>query len=143
LVNNAKEDIMRISAWLALDCVIPLGPHYLGMMMDGIKQISTSDLSGNSMFQSLKQYLPGNSDDDRKALLHANLDASGQFLTDFAQSKEMTQQSMFDKVRHYVEISEDKLDYVGAILDMTVHYFGHTGVQTAARRLVVRAYNEL
>jgi hypothetical protein len=42
-----------------------------------------------------------------------------------------------------VEISKDKLDYLGAFLDVTTNYYTHTGTQTLARRLIERAVAEI
>jgi hypothetical protein len=46
-------------------------------------------------------------------------------------------------LQKFVKISEDKLDYVGAFLDISVKYYTHTGTQTLARRLIERAVAEL
>lgn len=143
LVDNSKEDIMRIAAWLAIDCVIPLGPDAMNLMIDGIKKVQSGDLMNNGIFQKLRQYLPGNSVDEQRALVQTNLEASSGFMNGFIANKGMTQKGMLDKVREYVEIADDKLDYVGAILDMTTNYYEHTGIQTTARRLIVRAYASL
>jgi len=41
----------------------------------------------------------------------------------------------------FVEVADDKLDYLGAFLD--VNYYEHTGTQTLARRLIERAVAEI
>jgi hypothetical protein len=43
----------------------------------------------------------------------------------------------------FVDVSKDKLDYLGAFLDITVKYYSHTGTQTLARRLIERAVAEI
>ncbi|MCP2730769.1 hypothetical protein [Limnofasciculus baicalensis] len=48
-----------------------------------------------------------------------------------------------NSLQSFVEFSDDKLDYLGAFLDMSTNYYEHTGVQTLARRLVERAYAEI
>ena len=55
----------------------------------------------------------------------------------------MTREGLLEKVRHYVSISDDKLDMLAAALDVTTNPFEHTGVQTVARRIVSRAYGEI
>jgi hypothetical protein len=40
-------------------------------------------------------------------------------------------------------VSKDKLDYLGAFLDIAVKYYSHTGTQTLARRLIERAVAEI
>ena len=36
-VNNAKEDKMRLTAWLAFDCVLPLGPDALAKIIGAVE----------------------------------------------------------------------------------------------------------
>jgi hypothetical protein len=43
----------------------------------------------------------------------------------------------------FVEVSKDKLDYLGAFMDVAVKYYTHTGTQTLARRLIERAVAEI
>lgn len=143
LVNAGKEDIIRIAAFITYDLVIPLGPDFLGKTLDAIKNISEGDLSDNKLFQALRKYLPGSSVAEQKELIRANVDASGGFLTDFAQNKGIEQKSAIDRLRQYVEIADDKLDYVAATIDVMTDYYTHTGIQTVARRVVQRAYQEL
>jgi hypothetical protein len=40
-------------------------------------------------------------------------------------------------------VSDSKLDYLAAFLDVTTNYYEHTGTQTLARRLIERAYAEI
>lgn len=143
LVDNSKEDIMRIAAWLALDVVIPFGPDGIRMMMDGVHKIQSGELSNNKLFQGLQRFLPGGSVDAQKQLVQTNLEASQGFLSNFIQSRGLNQGDLLNRVRQYVDIADDKLDYVGAILDMATNYYEHTGIQTTARRLIVRAYGSL
>jgi hypothetical protein len=143
LLDNSKEDIMRIAAWLAIDLIIPLGPDAIGMMMDGVKKISSGEFANNPMFKQLARFLPGNSINEQKALVEANIEASAGFLTNFQQEHNMDQGTLLETVRRYVDIADDKLDYVAAILDMSTNYFEHTGIQTTTRRLITRAYSSL
>jgi hypothetical protein len=46
-------------------------------------------------------------------------------------------------MQRFVEITDDKLDYLGAFLDVTTNYYEHTGTQTLARRLIERAAAEI
>ena len=50
---------------------------------------------------------------------------------------------MIDNLSKFVEITDDKLDYLGAFLDIAAKYYGHTGTQTLARRLIERAVAEI
>ena len=62
---------------------------------------------------------------------------------DFVESRGINPQNVLTSLQNFVEIADDKLDYVGAFLDMTTNYFEHTGTQTLARSLIDRAYSEI
>jgi hypothetical protein len=143
LIAYGKEDIMRIAAWVALDCAIPLGPDFLQKMMSSIQSISSGELSNNSMFQKIASYLPGNSLDAKRELIATNLSSSGDFLNNFATERGVEQQTVYDRIMPYLETADNSLDYVAAILDIYTNYYEHTGIQTVARRVITRAYQEL
>ncbi|MBX2999425.1 MAG: hypothetical protein KF893_12995 [Caldilineaceae bacterium] len=56
---------------------------------------------------------------------------------------QMTREKVADSLGKIAEVSDTKLDYVAAFLDMSTYYFEHTGTQTLARRLIERAVNEI
>lgn len=43
----------------------------------------------------------------------------------------------------YVELADNKLDYVAAFLDASTNYYEHTGTQSMAKRLVERTMSEV
>jgi hypothetical protein len=141
LAHVTKEDSMRLAAWLAFDCVIPLGPDFLQKLIDGIEN-GADKLAEHSVFQKIAGYLPGGADQG-KSLIKGVLDAGGSHLTGFVASRGMNQQDLIAKVREFVEVSDDKLDLVAAALDVTTSAFEHTGIQTVTRALATRAYGEL
>jgi hypothetical protein len=55
----------------------------------------------------------------------------------------LTQSNVADNLSKFINFSMDKLDYLGALLDVSVKYYRHTGIQTLARRLVERSVAEL
>lgn len=143
LVNAAKEDIIRVSAFLAFDLIIPLGPDFMSKTLGFIKDVSEGELSNNSLFKAIREYMPGSSVAEQKELIVANMDANANFLQNYANDKGMDQQGLLDRLRQYVDIADDKLDYVAATLDVMTNYYEHTGIQTVTRRVVERAYQEL
>jgi hypothetical protein len=143
LLNAAKEDIMRVAAFLTFDCVIPLGPDFISKILDAIESVSESDFANNGLFKSIQGYLPGGSVAEHKQLVMDNVVANSGFLTGFVEEHGIEQQSMIERLRQYVDIADDKLDYLAATLDVMTDYYTHTGVQTVARRVAQRAYQEL
>jgi hypothetical protein len=55
-------------------------------------------------------------------------------------SRGLTPQLVVGNLKKYIDITDDKLDYVAAFLDMSTNYYEHTGIQTVARRLIERVY---
>lgn len=51
------------------------------------------------------------------------------FMSNFIASKGLDQKDLLGRVRPYVDIADDKLDYVGAILDMSTNCCEHTGIR--------------
>jgi hypothetical protein len=64
-------------------------------------------------------------------------------MSDFVTSRGLSPETIVGNLRNFVEISDDKLDYLGAFLDVSTNYYAHTGTQTLARRLIERAAAEM
>jgi len=62
---------------------------------------------------------------------------------DFVSQHDLTPEKVVKNLQGFVDITNDKLDYVAAFLDMTTNYYTHTGTQTLARRLIERAAAEI
>lgn len=142
LTSYAKEDKMRLASWLAVDCVLPLGPDFYLKMHDGLSNLDLSQLEDNALFKQIQSYLPGSAA-DQKDIVTKNLESSGEYIQDFVKDNGISQDSLLDKVRGFVDVSEGKLDYLSAVLDMSTNYYEHTGIQTVARQVISRAYGEI
>ena len=142
VASYGKEESMRLAAWLAFDCIIPLGPDFLSKAIDGVEKIAESDLANHRVFRFVSEHLPGSLEDKRQ-LVKRTLQESSTKIDELVQGRGMTREGLLDRVKGYLDVSDDKLDYVAAALDVSTNYFEHTGVQTVARRLVSRAYGEI
>ncbi len=60
-------------------------------------------------------------------------------MSDIVTSNNLTPQKVVHNLQGFVEIADDKLDYLAAFLDVSTNYYEHTGTQTLARRLIERA----
>lgn len=141
--SYAKEDKMRMAAYLAIDCVLPLGPDFYVRMHDAVAGIDVGGLTSNGLFGVVAQYLPGGSDGDKKELIQQNLEASEGYLNDFVAENGIHQEGLMDRIKGFVEVSDSKLDYVAAFLDMGTNYYRHLGTQTVVRQVISRAYGEI
>ncbi|MFO0587520.1 MAG: hypothetical protein U0441_08275 [Polyangiaceae bacterium] len=141
--NAEKEDAMRLAAFLAFDCVLPLGPDFMMKLTDGISSLTDGVLSENGRFSKILSFLPGNDLSNAKNLLTTNFDATKGTLEKFASDKGIEQGSLLAKVKDLLGTTDDKLDYVAAGLDLVSNHFEHTGIQSVARRVISRAYGEI
>lgn len=142
IVNAGKEEKMRLAAWLALDCVLPLGPDFLRKVMDAVHAAEESELQNNRVFRFIADRLPGDMA-AKKNLLLGNMESAGSYLNGFATDQGVTQDSIQSRIREYIDIADDKLDIAAAAIDLSTNYFEHTGIQTVARRVIGRAYAEI
>jgi hypothetical protein len=143
LANAAKEDAIRLAAWVAFDGLIPLGPDFLVRAI-GFVESATDDLfASNGRFSRLASLLPGVSLAEQKQLALSNLDAARGAIEGFTANRSMSREGVIDKVKATLEVADDKLDWVAAALDLTTSPFEHTGIQSVARRVISRAYGEL
>lgn len=142
LLNSEKEDRIRLAAWIAYDGLIPLGPDFLGRVIDGIRSLSSSQLGEHSRFARIAHLLPGGID-EQKQLVEGTLDSARGGVEQFVADHGLSQESLLDRIREHIEVTDNRLDYVAAVLDMATNYFEHTGIQSVARRVISRAYGEL
>ncbi|HEU4409755.1 MAG TPA: hypothetical protein VFS43_31170 [Polyangiaceae bacterium] len=142
LANYEREDAIRLAALVSFDGVIPLGPDFLAKAIDAVQNVSDRDLFNHGAFAKLRSLLPGGEGDQRALVQRAVEQAAGPMRA-FVEQRGVTREGLLEKLRHVIEISDDKLDYLAAALDMTTNYFEHTGIQSVARRLVSRAYGEI
>lgn len=142
VVAYGKEERMRMTAWLAFDAIIPLGPDFLAKIMDTLGSVDLSFLEENKILRFVSEHLPGDWAQKRD-ILRSNVENAGDRLKSFADERGMTQDSLVAKAREYVDVADDKLDLLAAALDLGTNVFEHTGIQTVARRIVSRAYGEI
>jgi hypothetical protein len=141
LVNYGKEEKMRLASWLAVDCVLPLGPEFVTKITEALEG-PLERLQESRIFQFVSGHLPGGIGEQRDIVLRTVNDSRG-YLEGMVQNQGVTQESVLAKVREYVAVADDKLDLVAAALDLATNTFEHTGIQTVARRVVTRAYGEI
>lgn len=135
----SKENLIRIAGIVAFDGLIPLGDHFGAAMIETVENLSSSDIEGNSFFQAAKHLLPG----DGLSLVTRNVGAVGEFVAGFAGNHGISRDSVLGGLKGFIDFSEDKLDYLAALLDMSISYMSHTGTQSIARSLIERAVGEV
>ncbi len=140
--NAQKEDSMRLAAFIAFDCVLPLGPDFMLKLTDAISNLTEGALSENGRFAQIARFLPGNLGLSKSNLVKS-FEATKGTLSQMASSKGLEQGSILAKVRGLLGSADTNLDYVAAGIDLVSNHFEHTGIQSVARRVISRAYGEI
>jgi hypothetical protein len=143
LRNYGKEELMRLAALVCIDGLLPLGPDFLKSARQTINNISVQDLESNPVFSKLSPLIPGGGVAGQIEFIRQSFEAMESWIENLVRTKNLTPTTILDKVSSFIELSDDKLDAVGAFLDVSTNYFEHTGIQTVARRLIDRAYAEI
>ena len=126
-----KTNLIRVSSIVVFDGLIPLGPDFARKLTE----IDMSAIADNALYQRLRGYVPDNVTDIVNG-------AAGSF-GDFAANHGITLETSLARLNGVIEFSDDKLDYLAALLDMSVNYMEHTGAQSVARSLIERAVGEV
>ena len=142
LAAYEKEDKIRFASWVALDCVLPLGPEFFSLLTSSLTN-AIDKLEASPLYGKLHGFIPGGAASDKSAFLRDALERSSAHIIGFAQEKNLTQGGILNAVKGYIEGAEGKLDYAAAILDLSTNIFEHTGIQSVARRVIKRAYAEV
>ena len=134
---------MRMSALIALDGVIPLGPDFVDKVTSALEGTRPRELSRNKMYRSISSFIPGRTSTSKLGFVTESFGAVKGWMSDFVAQHDLSREKILDNIRGFVEFSDDKLDYLAAFLDVTTNYFEHTGTQSIARQLIERAVNEI
>jgi hypothetical protein len=143
LGDYGGESLMRMAALVCFDGLIPLGPDFILRALETLGKMSPQDLEQNSTFKGVSSLIPGGNPAGQLGFINQSFDSVKGWMTDFVSSRGLTQEKVVSNLQNFVEISKDKLDYLGAFLDVSTNYYTHTGVQTLARRLIERAVAEI
>uniref|UniRef100_A0A832H0F6 Uncharacterized protein n=1 Tax=Oscillatoriales cyanobacterium SpSt-402 TaxID=2282168 RepID=A0A832H0F6_9CYAN len=143
LGDYSGESLMRMAALVSFDGVIPLGPEFAEKALSIFDGTSPKELEGNPTYKSVQELIPGGGSSEKKGFIAQSFDSTKGWMKSFVSSKNVTQEGLLSRLKGFIEFTDDKADYVGALLDMNVKYYRHTGLQTLARRLIERAVAEI
>lgn len=143
LGDYGGESLMRMAALVCFDGLIPLGPDFLQTVLGWLERLTPSDLEENQAFNEMQEDIPGDDGDSKLGFIGESFSSVSGWMGDFVSERDLTPQNVVENLQNFMDVADDKLDYVAAFLDMTTNYYEHTGVQTLARRLIERAYAEI
>ena len=144
-VSNLSEEyqgasLMRMAALVAIDGLLPLGPDFLQKVQDTLDGNAESALAQTPAFGAIADSIPS---DDKVGFISNTFGAVSGWMDNLVGSVGLTPQSIFDSIGGFIEFSDDKLDFVAAFLDQSTNYFSHTGTQSVARKLILRAAEDV
>jgi hypothetical protein len=143
LGEYSGESLIRMVALVCVDGLIPLGPDFISKAISGLNQTNPQELEKNSTFQNIKDVIPGNNPAGKLNFIGESFDSVKGWMSGIVATNNLTPQKVAHNLQGFVEIADDKLDYLAAFLDMSTNYYEHTGTQTLARRLIERAVAEI
>ena len=143
LGDYGGESLMRMVALICFDGLIPLGADFASKGLNSINSLSPDELAHNQAFKGVSNLIPGGNPAGQLSFIGQSFDTMKGWMTGFVGDHGLTQDNVMTNLQKFVTVSADKLDYVGAFLDVYVKYYSHTGTQTLARRLIERAVAEI
>ncbi|TVR13740.1 MAG: hypothetical protein EA395_03645 [Phormidium sp. GEM2.Bin31] len=143
LSDYGGESLMRMSALVCFDGLIPLGPNFIQAVSGRLNGLSPKELEDNSQYKSIESEIPGKNSDSKLSFIGESFDSVKGWMGDLVSSNDLTPQKVSNGLQGFIDFSEDRLDYLAAFLDMSTDYYRHTGVQTLARRLIERSLAEI
>jgi hypothetical protein len=143
LTAYERESLIRMSALVAFDGVVPLGPDFVDKAMDTVGSLGEADLAANPIFGRIQSLIPGGGIGGQLGFVRSSMDAVQGWMRGFATERGVTQGAVVENLRRFIDVSDDKLDYLAGFLDTSTNYFEHTGTQLLGRRLIERAMGEI
>ena len=143
LGDYGGESLMRMAALVCFDGLIPLGPDFIQKVLSRFDTMSPGELEQNQSYNSVKNLIPGGNSNEQKNFISQSFDSVSGWMSDFVASRDLNPQKVVHNLSNFIEVADDKMDYLAAFLDVSTNYYEHTGIQTLARRLIERAVAEL
>lgn len=143
LGEYSGESLMRMVALISVDGLIPLGPDFINKALSGLNQTNPQELEQNSTFKNIQDSIPGDNTAGKLNFIGESFDSVKGWMSGIVTSNNLTPQKVVGNLQSFIELADDKLDYLAAFLDVSTNYYEHTGTQTLARRLIERAVAEI
>ncbi len=143
LGDYSGESLMRMAALVCFDGLIPLGPDFIQMVLSRFSNMNPQELEQNQTFKGVNDLIPGGNSAGKLGFINQSFGSVSGWMSDFVNSRGLTPQNVVHNLSSFIDVADDKLDYLGAFLDVSTNYYEHTGIQTLARRLIERAVAEI
>jgi hypothetical protein len=138
--NYKEEALMRMVALICFDGLLPLGPDFLDKVQQMLTSNGQASLQNNAVFKTIGNLIPG---DDKAGFINNTVNSIRGWANNLISSTGLTPTTVLGGLSKFIQIADDKLDYVAAFLDASTNYYEHTGIQTVARNLIERARKQV
>ncbi len=143
LTSYRDEALIRMATLICVDGLLPLGPDYLNKLLNLLDTSKPSDLTASDSFSKVKSMIPGGSPDGQLGFIQKSMGSVKDWMTGFTQKNDLTPNKVLGSLKGFLDVADDRLDYVAAFIDLTTDYYEHTGIQSVNRSLIQRAVNEI
>jgi hypothetical protein len=143
LTNYKEEALMRMVALMCFDGIIPLGPDYIDKAISFLQKGGPGALEENDSFQRMKSAIPGSGTVEQLGLVQKTVGSVADWMNSFTKQHDLSAPRILSSLKQFIEVTDDRLDFVAALIDETTDYYEHTGIQSVARSLIERAVNEI
>jgi hypothetical protein len=143
LGEYSGESLIRMVALVCVDGLIPLGPGFISKALSVLDQTNPHELEQNSTFQNIKDVIPGDSPVGKLNFIGESFDSVKGWMSGLVSANDLTPQKVVRNLQGFIDVADDKLDYLAAFIDVSTNYYEHTGTQTLAHRLIERAVAEI
>jgi hypothetical protein len=134
---------MRMVALMCFDGLIPLGPGYIDKALSFLQKGGPAALEENESFSRMKSAIPGGSTVEQLGLVQKTVGSVADWMNSFTKQHDLSAAKILASLKQFIEVTDDRLDFVAALIDETTDYYEHTGIQSVARSLIERAVNEI
>ena len=142
LANNYQDaSMMRMVALVCLDGILPLGPDFLKKIQEIISGSDFGVVADNPVFSAINNSLPGNNTSDKLGFISQGFNSVQGWMGNLVSKTGVTSQSLSSNLGNFIQIADNNLDFVAAFLDQSTNYYEHTGIQTVARSLILKAHS--
>jgi hypothetical protein len=143
LTNYKEEALIRMIALMCFDGIIPLGPDYIDKAISFLQKGGPNALEENGSYQRMKSAIPGSSAVEQLGLVQKTVGSVADWMNSFTKQHDLSAPRILSSLKQFIEVTDDRLDFVAALIDETTDYYEHTGIQSVARSLIERAVNEI
>lgn len=143
LTSYRNEALMRMSALVAVDGMLSIGPDFIERVLRGLTDMGEQVMESIPGFKKLEPEIPGTTTAAKMGFLQKSVADTSTWINGFVQEHDLTPEKIRESVSGVLEGSQNRADMIAPFIDLTTNYFEYTGTQTTARQLISRAIGEI